>query len=75
MKEVYADIRLKMYVKNNERSICNHELEDGLELANIVCSEIKEMDHFSDVYDVEVVKVGKTSPLVFNLSEDFLDCE
>lgn len=71
--DVYVDIRLKMHVKDRYNdSVCNYELEDGFALANIVCKEIRGMEQFSDVYDVEVVRVGKLSPLVVSVPDDFL---
>ena len=74
--DVYVDIRLKMHVKDRYNdSICDYELEDGLTIANEVCKGIREMDQFPDIYNVEVVKVGKTSPLVINVSDDFLISE
>lgn len=73
---VYADIRVKMHVKDRyNNSVCDYELEDGLAVADLICKEILGMDQYRDVYSVEVIKVGKANPLVVNIPDDFLISE
>ena len=73
VSNVFVDIRLKMHVKDRYNdSILNYELEDGFTIAKAVCSEIKSLDHFPDIYDVEVVKMGKVNTIALTVDENFL---
>ena len=73
VSNVFVDIRLKMHVKDRYNdSILNYELEDGFTIAKAVCSEIKGLDHFPDMYDVEVVKMGKVNTIALTVDENFL---
>lgn len=73
MSDVYVDIRLKMHIKDRYNdSILNYELEDGFAIAKAVCSDIRGLEHFPDIYDVEVVKLGKVNTIALSVDEDFL---
>ncbi|MBQ6219979.1 MAG: hypothetical protein IJH63_00580 [Methanobrevibacter sp.] len=71
MSDVYVDIRLKISPTELSRKNRVSDLEDALVIGDLVCSEIKELEHIK-LLDVDVVNVGKLNPLTFELSEDKL---
>ena len=74
MSEVYVDIRLKIRTSRDkaDNKIISHDLEDALSIGDAVCSDIRELEHYPDVYGVELLKVGKSNSIDISLADDFL---
>jgi hypothetical protein len=73
MSDVFVDIRLKIHVPGGKAGVVvNNDLEDALSIGDAVCSEIRELKHFPDVYGVELIKIGKVNKIDISVADDFL---
>lgn len=71
MSDVYIDIRVKIPSKE-VMDHCNHDLENAFYIGQNLCSDIKDLKGYDYLTDVDIVNMGKLSPLLLEFSEDCL---
>lgn len=70
---VYVDIRVTLNENSLTENVCDRELENALAVGDFICDTIKDADY--DTLNIEVIAVGKKSPVTVNIPVELFDDE
>ena len=72
VSNLYVDIRLKIKPEKRHNLYVSDDLERGLAIGDAVCNDIRELEHYPDLYSVELIKIGKINNIEVSINEDLL---